>query len=96
MTTLQRELMIRQAAINYAHVAHHPNGSTDPLFDRSNAIMLLGIAASSLRMVCAGQVPFEVRANSSMNNWRAPFDSRDSAENRGTTIVSLNNSWLSM
>lgn len=46
MTTLQRELMIRQAAINYAHVAHHPNGSTDPLFDRSNAIMLLGIAAS--------------------------------------------------
>ncbi|RTL50390.1 MAG: hypothetical protein EKK46_13445 [Rhodocyclaceae bacterium] len=46
MTTLQRELMIRQAAINYAHVAHHPNGSTDPLFDRSNAVMLLGIAAS--------------------------------------------------
>ena len=46
-TVLQRELMMRQAAIDFAHLAHHPTGvSLDEAFDRNAAQMMLGTAAA--------------------------------------------------
>lgn len=46
-TALQRELMMRQAAIDFAHLAHHPTGiSLDEAFDRNAAQMMLGTAAA--------------------------------------------------
>jgi hypothetical protein len=47
MTVEQRELMLRQAAIHYAHLAHHVEGtSPSNLYDRSSAQMILSMAAS--------------------------------------------------
>jgi hypothetical protein len=46
LTICQRELLLRQAAINYAHLAHHADGRPDASFDRSDATMILGITAS--------------------------------------------------
>lgn len=45
-TSLQRELIMRQAAVEYAHLAHHPTGLIDDGFDRSGAQMMLGITAA--------------------------------------------------
>ena len=46
-TALQREMAMRQAAIDYAHLAHHPTGlSPDEVFDRNAAQMMLGITAA--------------------------------------------------
>jgi hypothetical protein len=46
-TVLQRELMMRQAAIDFAHLAHHPTGvSLDEAFDRNAAQMMLGMTAA--------------------------------------------------
>ena len=46
-TVQQRELLMRQAAIDFAHLAHHPTGvSLDELFDRNAAQMMLGITAA--------------------------------------------------
>jgi hypothetical protein len=46
-TVLQRELTMRQAAIDFAHLAHHPTGvSLDEAFDRNAAQMMLGITAA--------------------------------------------------
>ena len=46
-TVLQRELLMRQAAIDFAHLAHHPPVvSLDVAFDRNAAQMMLGIAAA--------------------------------------------------
>ena len=59
-TALQRELMMRQAAIDFAHLAHHPTGvSLDEAFDRNAAQMMLGTAAalvSSAMSRCAASV----------------------------------------
>ena len=46
-TALQRELFMRQSAIDFAHLAHHPTGaSLDEVFDRNAAQMMMGIAAA--------------------------------------------------
>ena len=46
-TVLQRELMMRQAAIDFSHLAHHPTGvSLDEAFDRNAAQMMLGMTAA--------------------------------------------------
>ena len=46
-TAQQRELLIRQAAIDFAHLAHHPTGiSLDEAFDRNAAQMMLGMTAA--------------------------------------------------
>ena len=46
-TAMQRELMMRQAAIDFAHLAHHPTGvSLDGAFDRNAAQMMLGMTAA--------------------------------------------------
>lgn len=43
----QRELVMRQAAMDFASLAHHPTGvSQDELFDRNAAQMMLGISAA--------------------------------------------------
>lgn len=46
MSILDRELQMRQAAIHFAHPAHHADQDYDGSFDRSDAHMLLGITAS--------------------------------------------------
>jgi len=46
MTIIERELFMRQAAIHFAHPAHHPGQDYDASFDRADAQMLLGITAS--------------------------------------------------
>ena len=46
-TAQQRELVMRQAAIDFAHLAHHPTGeSLDEAFDRNAAQMMLGTTAA--------------------------------------------------
>ena len=46
-TREQRELAMRQAAMDFASLAHHPIGtSQDELFDRNAAQMMLGAAAA--------------------------------------------------
>lgn len=46
-TAQQRELSMRQAAIEFAHLAHHPTGvSLDETFDRNAAQMMLGVTAA--------------------------------------------------
>jgi len=46
-TVLQRKLMMRQAAIDFAHLAHHPTGvSLNIAYDRNAAQATLGTAAS--------------------------------------------------
>jgi hypothetical protein len=46
-TAEQRELSMRQSAINFAHLAHHPTDeSSDASFDRNSAQMMLGITAA--------------------------------------------------
>lgn len=46
-TLLQRELIMRQEAINFAHLAHHPTGSSlGQLFNRNAAQMLLATTAA--------------------------------------------------
>jgi len=46
-TAEQRELSMRQAAINFAHLAHHPTDEAlGASFDRNSAQMMLGITAA--------------------------------------------------
>lgn len=46
-TTHQRELFMRQVAIDFAHLAHHPTDvSLDEAFDRNAAQMMLGTTAA--------------------------------------------------
>jgi hypothetical protein len=46
-TREQRELVMRQAAMDFASLAHHPTGvSQDDLFDRNAAQMMLGTTAA--------------------------------------------------
>ncbi|MBX3623112.1 MAG: hypothetical protein KF891_24355 [Rhizobacter sp.] len=46
-TLLQRELLMRQAAIDFANLAHHPTDSSlTELFDRNAALMMLGTTAA--------------------------------------------------
>lgn len=46
-TSMQRELVMRQTAIEFAHLAHHPTGlSLDVAFDRNSAQMMLSITAA--------------------------------------------------
>lgn len=48
----QRELVIRQAVMNYLHPAHHHDGNEDVLrYERSAAAMVLGLVASLLSRV---------------------------------------------
>jgi hypothetical protein len=42
----QRELMIRAAAIDYAHYAHHADRGSDHAFDRLDATMILAVTAA--------------------------------------------------
>lgn len=49
LTLDQRELVLRQAAMDYSSPSHHvDSGLPDDLYDRRNAQMLLGITASLL------------------------------------------------
>lgn len=49
LTELQRELLLRQAVVNYAHLAHHASDSMAPAhFDRQSTTMLIGITAAIL------------------------------------------------
>lgn len=46
-TALERELMMRQAAMDFAHLAHHPTDvALDETFDRNAAQMMLGVTAA--------------------------------------------------
>jgi hypothetical protein len=57
-TVLQRELVMRQAAIEFAHLAHHPTGvSLDEAFDRNAAQMMLGITAALISSAMSRRRP---------------------------------------
>lgn len=46
-TAPQRELLMRQAALDFSHLAHHPTGtSLHDSFDRNAAQMMLGVTAA--------------------------------------------------
>jgi hypothetical protein len=48
----QRELIIRQAVMNYLHPAHHHDGNEDIIrYDRSSASMAMGLVASLLSRI---------------------------------------------
>jgi hypothetical protein len=49
LSLLQRELLIRQAVSNFAHLAHHAHDVAAPeRFDRESARMMIGLTASIL------------------------------------------------
>lgn len=55
-TREQRELVMRQAAMDFASLAHHPTGvSQDELFDRNAAQMMLGTTAALVSSALAGR-----------------------------------------
>ena len=55
-TREQRELFMRQAAMDFASLAHHPTGTPlDELFDRNAAQMMLGTTAALVSSALAGK-----------------------------------------
>lgn len=53
MSVFERELLLRVTAMNFAHLAHHADGTAERQFDRADAILLLGITSALVQAAYA-------------------------------------------